>query len=306
MAENIETAGAAASPKLHHNVVGALWMLASAVTFTLMMSLVKYLGDYPAPVQMFYRQLASLVVLTPVILKMRGAAFKTDKPGLIFMRAAAATIALTLSFYGYQNLPLADANALSFTRALWVTPLAFFLLRETVGLTRVAATVVGFLGVLFMVQEGGKGGHFAFGWPTFAMLASSFLFAWTVTGMKVLTRTHSPTILMVWSAVLGVIFAIPLAIPTWTVPTPRDLLLLLGLGAIAVANQACFMRGVAIGDASAMAPMDYTRLVFAVIFGLMFFNEVPSAWTMIGAGVVIASTLFITWWDQRKAARKAA
>ena len=97
---------------------------------------------------------------------------------------------MILSFYAYQKMPLADANALSFTRTLWLVPLAAFVLKEAVGPRRVAATVIGFLGALLMLQPRRR---CDMGWPAAAALASALLFALTVTGMKVLTRDHSTT-----------------------------------------------------------------------------------------------------------------
>ncbi len=273
-------------------------MLASALTFTAQTTLIKYLGaDYPAALQTFYRQAAGLLILLPVILKHRGAAFATNRPGILIFRSAAGTVGMILAFYAFQKMPLADANALSFTRTLWLVPLAIFVIRERVGPLRIGAALVGFAGVLVMIRPG-AGGHLAVGVPAMAMLASSFLFAFTVTGMKVLTRDHSPMVLLVWSAVLGLVLAIPGALFAWRWPAPRDLLLLCLMGVIATANQATYIKGMQLGDAAAMAPIDYTRLVFSAAAGYLLFDEIPNSWTLAGAAIVVGSTLFITWREQ--------
>ena len=180
---------AAAYARLPRNARGALWMLASAITFTVMTMLIKYLGtDYSPALQTFYRQLAGLIVLLPVILPNPRQVFRTTRPGILLFRSGAGTIGMILAFYAYQKLPLADANALSFTRTLWLVPLAAFVLKETVGPRRMSATIVGFLGALLMLQPQTQG---AAGWPAAAALASSLLFAFTVTGMKVMTDRKS-------------------------------------------------------------------------------------------------------------------
>lgn len=284
------------------NVVGALWMLGSAVSFTAMTTLIKYLGaDYPAALQTFYRQVAGLVVLLPWMVRDWKGAFYTTRPGILLFRSAVGTLAMILSFYAYQELPLADANALSFTRSLWLVPLAAFVLREKIGPARLAAALVGFGGVLLMLESLNAQGHAAFGVPQIAALASSFMFAFTITGMKVLTRDHGAFVLLVWSAALGLVFSIPPALFVWRWPGPVDLALLAAMGAIGTLTQACYIRGMQVGDAAAMAPIDYTRLVFATIAGLVLFHEVPSALTMAGAGIVVAATLFITWREARQA-----
>ena len=138
------------------NLIGASWMLASAVAFTAMTTLIKYLGaGYSPSLQTFYRQLAGVVVLLPMILPNWRRAFATTRPGILIFRSAAGVLASILSFYAYQALPLADANALSFTRALWLTPLAFFALGETLTPLRIGATMVGFLGVVLMLAPAG-------------------------------------------------------------------------------------------------------------------------------------------------------
>ena len=293
-----------AALKLDRNLHGALWMVASAVGFTAMTTLIKYLGDdYPASLQTFYRQLAGFVILLPFIMKRRGAAFATTRPGILIFRSAAGTLGMILSFYAFQKMPLADANALSFTRTLWLVPLAAVVLHETVGPLRIGAAIVGFIGVLIMLLPG-MNGQFAIGWPALAMLASSFLFALTITGMKVMTRDHSPMVLLVWSAALGLVMGIPGAFFTWRWPEPFDLLLLILMGVLGTVTQGCYIKGMSIGDAAAMAPIDYIRLVFTVIVGLTLFNEIPSVWTVAGAGIVVVSTLFITWREMQ--ASKAA
>jgi len=290
-----------AVPRRVDNVRGALWMLGSALGFTAMTVLIKFLGDdYPASLQTFYRQAAGLVILLPIILRRGKAAYTTTRPGILFFRSAAGTLGMILSFYAFQEMPLADANALSFTRTLWLVPLAAFVVRETVGPLRIGAAVVGFLGVLLMVRPG-AGGEFALGLPALAMLTASFLFALTITGMKVMTRDHSPTVLLVWSATLGFIFAIPGAFIAWRWPEPVDLALLCLMGVLGTITQACYIKGMQAGDAGAMAPIDYTRLVFTVAAGFLIFHELPSVWTMAGAGVVVASTLFITLREQQLA-----
>jgi drug/metabolite transporter (DMT)-like permease len=277
-------------------------MLASSVTFTVMTMLIKFLGeDYSPALQTFYRQLAGLIVLLPVILPNPRQVFRTTRLGILLFRSGAGTVGMILAFYAYQKLPLADANALSFTRTLWVVPLAAFALKEHVGPRRVAATIVGFLGALLMLQPQAQGNA---GWPAAAALASSFLFAFTVTGMKFLTRDHSTLTLMAWSAVLGFVLAIPPALFSWRWPNLRDLLLLCAMGVLGTITQACYINGMSEGDAAAMAPIDYTRLVFAVILGYALFSDIPNTMTMLGAGIVMASTIYITLRESRLGAPK--
>ena len=272
-------------------------MLASAITFTVMTMLIKFLGeDYSPALQTFYRQFAGLIVLLPVILPNPRGVFRTTRLGILLFRSGAGTVGMILAFYAYQKLPLADANALSFTRTLWLVPLTAFVLKERVGPRRMAATVVGFFGALLMLQPQAQGDA---GWPAAAALASSLLFAFTVTGMKFMTRDHSTLTLMAWSAVLGFVLAIPPAMFSWRWPNLRDFVLLCAMGVLGTITQACYINGMSEGDAAAMAPIDYTRLVFAVILGYALFSDIPNTMTMLGAGIVMASTIYITLRESR-------
>lgn len=283
---------AAAYARLPPNARGALWMLASAISFTVMTMLIKFLGeDYPAPLQAFYRQAFGLVVMVPIILRDPRGAFHTTRPGILLFRSCAGTVGMILSFYAYQKMPLADANALSFTRTLWLVPLAAFVLKESVGPRRIVATIVGFLGAMLMLQPSAQG---ELGAPAAAALASALLFALTVTGMKVMTRDHRTTTLLAWSAALGFVLTIPPALFVWRWPTAFDLLLLAVMGVLGTVTQACYIKGMTEGDAAVMAPVDYTRLVFAIILGYLLFADIPNALTMTGATIVILSTLYIT------------
>jgi drug/metabolite transporter (DMT)-like permease len=297
-----EVAPAHAEPALAPNVVGALWMLASAVSFTVMTTLIKYLGDdYPAMLQTFYRMAAGFVVLLPWILRDVRGTFRTTRPGILLFRSGAGTVAMILGFYSYQHLPLADANALSFTRTLWIVPLAAFVLRERLGPWRLGAALVGFLGVALMLRPGTEG---AFSLPALAALASAFLFALTITGMKVMTRDHSTFTLLAYAAVLGVVFSLPPALTVWRWPTLPDLGLLAAMGVIGTLTQTFYINGMQVGDAGAMAPIDYTRLVFAGLAGFLLFSEVPDPLTIAGALVVVGSTLAITLREQQIARRR--
>lgn len=274
------------------NQRGAIWMLGSALSFTFMTSLVKYLGkDYPAVLQTFYRQLASFLVILPLILRSKTPVFRTTRPGLLLFRASAGFIGMTLSFYSYQLMPLADANALSFTRTLWIVLLAALLLKEPLGTRRIVATLTGFVGVLLIL---GPSTESELGIPALAALVSALLLAGTVTGMKAMTRDHSTTTLIAFSSTLGMLLALPGALWVWRWPDAWDLFLLGLMGVLGTATQSCYIKGMTAGDASVMAPMDYTRLLFATLAGWLLFDDLPGLMTLFGAAIIIASTLYIT------------
>ena len=275
---------------LDRNVRGALWILASAVCFTLMTTLIKGLARYPAPLQTFYSAMATLIVLSPIILRSPRKAFATTRPVLLIGRSALSAGGLTLAYYSYQHLPMAQANALSFTRALWIAPLAALLLQDKMGWVRAGALVVGFAGVLLVVQPDAGA---PLGWAHLAAVLSALMLALTVTGIKALTRTNSATVILSWSAVLGAVFTAPGALLNWRWPALTDLALLGLMGLSSVGAQICYIRGMAVGDASAMAPVDYVRLILAVVIGAALFHEFPGVLAYVGMGLIVLSTGYV-------------
>jgi len=279
-------------------------MLASAVFFTAMITFIKILGtEFPAPLQVFYRQAAALVFLSPWIVRQGIRVFATTRPLMLVFRSSGGTLGLMLANYAYQQLPLAVANALSFTRALWIAPLALLLLGERLDAARLGATIVGFGGILMIL--GWDLQQPSALWPSLAGLGSAFLFAFTITGGKVMTRDHSLMTLMAWATVLGTMFALPPSLYIWRWPTATQFILLVLMGLAATLNQACFFKGLQRGDASAIAPVDYVRLVLAIIVGFFLFSEVPSWTSLAGAAIVVGSALFLAWREHSIGVRAA-
>ncbi|QTN18353.1 DMT family transporter [Brevundimonas sp. AJA228-03] len=281
--------------RLSPNLQGAIWVLLSGVTFVTMTTLVKHLsGDYPSHVQNFYRQTGSLIVAVPFMLRSpRSVLFvpRSTIPAL-FLRALLATIGMILLLYTYEALPMAEANALSFTRPLWVVLLAALFLREMIGPGQIVAVALGFVGVVIIMRPWGA--ELAIGWPHLAALASALCLAGTITGVKSLTRNLSASSILVWSSIIGEILALPFALADWRWPSPGDVIPLFLIGLLSAANQLLFIKGMAVGEAAILAPIDYARLVLSVIAGLIVFGEWPDTFTWLGAGVIVISTLYIT------------
>ncbi|RUN76541.1 DMT family transporter [Sphingomonas sp. TF3] len=284
--------------RISPNLIGGGWILLSAVTFTTMITLVKYLGEgYPPAVESTYRQIASVIVLAPVILRGGWASMKTSRPWLMIAMVAMSTASLVLSLRSYQLMPFAKANALSFTKTLWLVPLARIFLRERLDAVRAGVACVGFGGVLVMLSPG-RG--FAFGTGEMVALAAALTAAGVIICMKALSGNHKMRTILAWSATVGLGFSLVPALPVWRWPTPVDLLLLLAMGAMGVATQATYLKGLSIGEAAAITPVDYSRLLMVALLGWLLFNELPTVSTLVGAAMVIVATLLLSWHEMRR------
>lgn len=279
------------------NVRGALWLLLSAMLFTVMAVLAKFLGGRLDSFQVaFFRLVFGLVVILPFLLRGGLVMFKTHYPVLQLVRGVVGSSAMLCGFYAMIHLPLANALAYNFTKALFVVPLAFLMLGERPGPRRVAAVAVGFIGVLIMLRPTVTPDPAAL-----VALAGALLVALATMLVKIVHR-DAPVTLMFYTGVVGACVAAVPAFLVWQTPTPAELALLLAMGAAGAGAHNCFIRGYREGEASAIVPFDYARLVFAGVAGFAVFGDVPDLLTVAGALVIVATTLYIA----RREARPTA
>jgi drug/metabolite transporter (DMT)-like permease len=248
-----------------------------------------------------------LAVILPIFARTGGisAGMKTQIPLLQMMRGVVGSLAMFLGFYAIVALPLADAQAISFSRNLFLVPLAAFILAEAVGPRRAIAAAIGFIGVLIMLRPGmesGMGSGMESGGDEAAMILSlgaaaalghAFLVALATVLVNIASRYDGPVTLMFYTNIVSVTL---IAIPTifvWQTPNMTELAMLVAMGVLATASHNCFIRAFAMGEASVIAPVDYSRLIFAALAGWLVFASVPDIYTIIGASIIVASSFYI-------------
>ena len=263
-----------------------------------MAALFKHVGQsLPVIEILFIRQLSVLAIMSPVILREFPGIFKTDHFRLHLLRILIALVSMTAGFTAIVNMPLAEVTAINFVRTLFVTLLAIVILREIVGIRRWASMIVGFIGVLIVIRPDADGIN------AYALLAllSAMLLAGIMIILRKISQVDRPaTIMANFSVFIIVIMAGP-AWYVWKMPTLLEVGTILVIGALMSAMQWCYIKGLKVGEASAVAPMEYVRLLFAAVLGMIFFNEFPTLWTITGAAIIIGSTLYTV---RRSAAKK--
>ena len=285
---------------LSPNAVGALWMLASAVCFTGMAVCLKLLARaaFPESQMVFFRCAAGFAFLLPFVLRAPRSVWTVRRPGKLFLRCALSTLGFFAGFYSFAHMPLAEAQAISFSRVLFITVFAVWLLKEQVGVRRWTAVGVGFVGVTLMLQPHGAS---TLGMPALAQLASAVLFGFTIVTVKDLTRDHSTLGLVFYTNAFTTVAGLPFAFLAWKQPDLGALALFLGMGFMGVAAQSCYVRALSTGEASLLGLIDYARLPLAILMGFLLFREVLDPRVIAGAAVIIGSTLYITWRESRLA-----
>ena len=273
------------------NARGAMWVVVGTFFFALNDTFVKQAGLTIHPFQIgLIRYVLGIVLLLPVFIPMGREGLATKRLGLHFLRALIAGSGQILVFYSVILLMLADATVISFSRPLFMTVLAVILLHEAVGWRRWAATTVGFIGVLVVVRPGD--GPIDAGW--LVGLTAAFLFSIGLILIRRLASTEPPNRILFYYHLFGSLLSLGPAIWMWKTPTPEEWLVLAMVGVMTTIAMFCFVRGFAIGEASILGPMEYTRLVFAALAGYFIFTEVPDIWTWIGATIIVSATLYIT------------
>lgn len=192
-------------------------------------------------------------------------------------------------FYGLSLVPLADSAALTFTAPLFGTLAAAFFLGEKVHARRWVAITIGFVGVIIVVRPGvvplslGPG----------LVLFSTVAFAGVTVLVKRMAATESTMTVVFYQSLFMSFLTIPPAAMFWSMPSLPHFGLLVALGALSTIGWLCFTRAFALADASAILPLEFTRLPFVAVLGYLIFDEVPDIWVWVGAAIIFGSSLSI-------------
>jgi drug/metabolite transporter (DMT)-like permease len=260
------------------------------IAFALNDVCVKTLGKKFDPSELaFFRYLVGFIILSPVFMKMGWGGLKTSRPGIHFFRLVLACIAQVGVFMSVIHLSLADATAISFSRPLFATIFAIFLLKELVSKRRWSATIVGFGGVIIMVRPGLDG------FDPVALIAVGAALTFSIANVmiRMMSTTEPPNRILFYYHLGGtIIFAIPTAM-FWTQPVGIEWLLLVAIGVLTTIGMIGFVRAFSAGEMNAVGPMEYIRLVYAALLGFFLFGEVPDLWTYLGTAFIVGSALYI-------------
>ncbi len=272
---------------------GMAWMALGGLLLVSMNALMKRMTTEMNPLQaQFLRYLFGLAVMLPWIVRAGWAAYRPKRlPGQLW-RGACHWGALTLFFVALPHVPLADMTAMMFITPIFVLAGAALVLRERVTAARWVAAGVGFVGIAIVVWPHLGGGGRAGAW-SLVMLASSPLFAASFLINKALTRHDSASVIVAWQNLTVTLFALPLALPFWVAPSAWQWGAFLVCGLLGSAAHLCMTRAFALADISAMQPVRYLDLVWSAAIGAVFFADLPTAWTLSGAAVIVAANVWI-------------
>lgn len=269
---------------------GALWMIAAATCFSVMITLVR-LASRTLPVSeiAFFRNLFGLLVMVPWLVREGRRALATRRPWLHLLRGALALAAMLCWFYTLSVMPLAEATAFSFTAPVFATLLAVPVLGERLVPARIAAVALAFVGALVILRPGLRGLQPA----ALVALFTAVVWGTSTIVVKILARTESAAAIVTWMVLFTTPASLLLALPAWRTPGPDELLVLALLGAAGSAGHYCMSRALRLADAGFVAPFDYLRLPLVALFAWLVFGQRPDAWTWAGAALIAAGGILV-------------
>ncbi len=273
------------------NARGAVFGLGAFALFASHDALIKFLGGQYSPVQvLFFVTLFGFPLVSLMLMRDRtdGNLFPRQ-PVWVAVRTAAAVLGALSAFYAFANLPLAQVYAILFASPLLITVLAIPLLGERVRLRRGLAVLVGLVGVLIVLRPGTA----ELGFGHLAALTAAVLGALSAIVVRRIGAQERSVVLIIYPLMANFVL-MGLLLPLVYVPMPvlhlGATLAAAGLGFVAMLLVILAYRS---GEAMVIAPMQYSQIVWATLFGLLFFGETPDLATALGAAVVIASGVYI-------------
>jgi len=275
---------------LSKNQLGFLYMFMSVCAFSIMDLIVKWSDSYPLGQVLFFRGFFGVLLYFLIMPRDRIKNFYyTKRAGLHFLRCFSGLIALLAIFTALRNLPLATVVSISFGAPIITTILSIFLLSEKVGFFRWLAVIVGFIGIIIITEPGFTSLNIYFIYPVIFCLGMSYV---AILIRQLSTSEPVWLISLYFSAAitLASLFTIPYG---WIMPDIKDLGLLMSIGIFGGAANLWLSQSYKFSEVSLVTPLKYLALVFAIIFGYFIWNEIPSVKTLLGAFLVITSSIII-------------
>jgi drug/metabolite transporter (DMT)-like permease len=220
---------------------------------------------------------------------------RTRRLPMHVLRTVIALCSIGTYFYALKLLPLAEAVSIGFASPLFMAILAIPLLGEKVGPRRWAAIIIGFIGVLVILRPG----MVPIGWGAVAAVGSGILYAFGLITSRKLAATESLPSLMFWFSVIGLIATGALLPFDWRMPVAEDLLPIAIVALLTTLAQLCLTQAFRHGEVSLIAPLEYTALIWGSFYGWLIWGELPEHWVFIGAGIMVASGIYLVHREHR-------
>lgn len=286
------------------NLTGALLMMASMAAFTLNDTLVKMLsGHVPLYEVIFLRGMLNSIAVAVICWRMK--ALTARIPGrdrmLIFWRIVAETGAAYFFLTALYNMPLANVTAILQALPLTITLCAALFFGEPIGWRRMLAILAGFVGVMLIIRPGTDGFTV---YSLYGLGAVACVTLRDLVTRRLSRDTPSMLVTLVTSVAITVVFGLASLTEPWVTPDARASLIIVGAAGMIILAYLSSIMVMRVGEISFTAPFRYTALVWALGLGWVVFGDWPDRLTLLGAGIVAASGIFMLYREARAGRRK--
>ena len=265
-------------------------MFLSVCAFSVMDIIVKWSENYPLGQVLFFRGFFGVILYFCIMPRERIKNFYlTKRAGLHFLRCLFGLIALIAIFIALRNLPLATVVSISFAAPIFTTIFSIFFLSEKVGFYRWLAVIIGFVGIIVITEPGFGALNIYYVYPIIFCLGLSYV----AIAIRQLSTTEPVWLISLYFSItisLAGLLTIPYG---WIMPDIKDLLLLSMIGFLGGFANLWLSQSFKLSEVSLVAPLRYLGLVFGIIFGYLIWDEIPTVRTLLGALLVIFSSLII-------------
>ena len=273
------------------SIQAAFWITLSGFTFTVSITAVRNVTEELHVMEaVFFRSVFGIAFMLPWLIRNGPrAALGTKRLGMFVIRGCLAYFITLLYFAAAGLMPIADLTSITFTRPIFGTIAAIFVLSEIVGMRRWIAIAIGFLGMVIIVRPGFQ----AINLGAIYILVAVIMQTANTMIVKILTRTEHPDTIAMYHAVFMLPLAVIPAIFVWQMPTFEEFGWLIVIGGFGILNQRMLARAFAIADASLVLALGYLRLPISALMGFLVFGEVPTIWVWIGGAVIASAAAYI-------------
>ena len=281
-----------------NNNIKAVLLTISASFFAVLMEALIKAAQYDSNVYTigFFRFFFGFLIILPYLVTKKFNTYKTKNLKFYIIRGAFNIPVMILGFGALVYVPLEQFKAMHFLSPIIVVLLSFIIFREQIYRFRIFALIIGFLGTLIIVRPG----YVDFNIGTIMILVSLTFWSFIIILSKFVSKDDSPITMVTYQYTLMTIFAFPLAIYFWQMPSLISILLVFIAAASGTILHLCLGLAYKYADLSVTQPIWFTGLIFGSGFGYFIFNEIPDFWTWIGGIVVFSSVLVITYFEKNK------
>ena len=238
----------------------------------------------------FFRNLLAFIVMLPLLKSTGLAAIKMNNTKLFFIRGFFGAIGMLAGFTCLTLIPLAQATAISFSKPIFITIGATIFLGEIIKARRIAAIILGIIGMLIIVQPGINSISFGIILAIIAALAHSL----NALIVKKLTLTDTPQAIITWMVIILIPITLIPAISVWQWPSFETWLYLWGIAIAGTLAHYSWTKSCSMAEITSLQPIEFIKLPIMALFGWLIFLEVPGTWTWVGGLVIFVSTIYIS------------